>query len=204
MSFRQVYFRITSGYKYGDCWQSPQAEHAFREESRSLFTEMGWVLEQSKTSGICDTARRGQQELYLHPMNFSGVVDVKEIPRIETALAKATTFLFRNTDIYEEYLDLNDEEYWAMLETNRDKVIAAILSRYRTKRCNLYIVESQVLQIARNFTIHRLSDKEDQHNIANLFVHSLVDQLVEQGCLVTAKTRKGLGIRAATAKDKPA
>lgn len=40
--------------------------------------------------------------------------------------------------------------------------------------------------------------KEGNHDLANRFVEELVGQLIQDGLLVTAKTRNGPGIRTAT------
>ena len=42
------------------------------------------------------------------------------------------------------------------------------------------------------------SVKEGKHNLANRFVGELMEQLVQDGLLVTTKTRNGPGVRTAT------
>ena len=74
----------------------------------------------------------------------------------------------------------------------------AILERCRTKRKILYITGPVVLNVAQNFSVHRLCDKEGNHDLANRFVEEMVGQLIQDGLLVTAKTRNGPGIRTAT------
>ena len=54
------------------------------------------------------------------------------------------------------------------------------------------------VNVAQKFSIHRLCDKEGKHNLANRFVGELMEQLVQDGLLVTTKTRNGLGVRTAT------
>lgn len=202
MGYRQVYFRIDSKYTYSEGWANDEeAAAAFCEETRQLFQSAGWAVQISSNSSICDTAVKGQQELYLHPMNFSGVILEEEIPGIETLLARATTFRCRRTDCFEKYLELNDEDYWTLLETQRDEIIAAILERYRTKRKNLFKVGEAATGIARQFTIRRLCDKEGNRNKANLYVSQLIEELIADGRLLTTKTKNGWGIRTATEKE---
>jgi len=203
MGYRKVYFRIRSKYAYGSGWaDDAEAANAFREESRRLFQEGGWTIQPGKADrGECDTAVKGQQDLYLHPMNFSGVVSEDEIPEIEAMLERASTFRCDGTDRYEKYLDLSDEEYWALLKSRKDEIVAAILERYKTKRRNLYKVGEAAMGIAAQFTVHRLCDKEGNHNKANLYVGQLIDELIADGRLLTARTKRGTGVRTATEKE---
>lgn len=204
MGYRQVYFRINSKYTYGNGWAGDdEAANAFRDETRKLFQEGGWTIQPGReSSGICDTAIKGQQELYLHPMNFSGVISEDEIPMAEALLARATTFRCNGTDCYEEYLDLSDEDYWALLKSKKEEIVAVILEQYKTKRRNLYKVGEAALGITQRFTVHRLCDKDGNHNKANLYVSQLIEELIADGRLITAHTKNGTGIRAATEKER--
>lgn len=200
-TYHQVYFRISSSYNYKTGWRTCDDNASFRQETRRIFSNAGWTLEVDDRECVCDTVRKDCQELYLHPMNFSGVVSDTEIPQIEAILAGAETFRHRDTDLYEEYFDLNDEEYWSRLESQRQEIETAILERYRTKRSNLYIAEGQAQAIAVKFTVNRLCDKLGYHNKANLYVGQLIEEMIADGRLVTAKTRHGLGVRTATKRD---
>lgn len=127
-----------------------------------------------------------------------GSLGVDEIPAIQELLKNAKTFHCYGYDCYERYWELTDEEYLARLESKREEIMQAILERCRTKRKNLYITGPVVLNVAQNFSVHRLCDKEGNHDLANRFVEELVGQLIQDGLLVTAKTRNGPGIRTAT------
>jgi len=199
MGYRQVYFRINSKYAYGSGWSNDdEATEAFKEETRRLFQEDGWTLQISKNSSVCDTAVKGLQELYLHPMHFSGVILEEEIPKIEALLAKAATFQHRGTDCYEAYLELSDEDYWTLLETQKAEITAVILEQFKTKRRNLYKSGEATMNIAQRFMVHRLCDKEGNRNKANLYVSQLIESLIAEGRLITARTKSGTGIRTAT------
>lgn len=202
MSYRRTYFRIhADGYMPG--WSSQIASNQFDTECRTLFPTVGWEVHPGR-DGICDTVTKGDQELYLHPQSFSGVIREDEVQSIRELLAKAKTFRCYHIDFYEEYLDINDDEYWALLESKREEITAAILENYKTKRSNLYIVAPVTLRIAERFSVRRVCDKDNHHNLANRFVGDIVTQLLEQGLLVKANTTHGEGIRAATAKEKKA
>lgn len=184
-------------------WINETASDRFRAECRELFQTAGWELHPGYR-GICDTVIKGSQDLYLHPQEFSGVILDSEVQRIKDLPAKAKTFQCYHVDFYEEYLDINDEEYRALLETKREEITAALLKSYKTKRSNLYIVDPVAPDIAERFSVRRICDKENHHNIAYRFVSDIVDQLLEQGLLVTAKATHGDGIRATTDKEKKA
>ena len=81
MEYRKVYFRIRSRYQFDSGWPAETDAAKFHEESRSLFQSAGWDLQPGGDS-TSDTVTKGWQELYLHPMNFSGIIDMDEIPAI--------------------------------------------------------------------------------------------------------------------------
>ena len=199
MSYRNVYFRIKSRYHFDCGWLCESDKLAFKSETRLLFQQGGWSVEEGNSSGCGDTVTMGMQDLYLHPMNFDGVVKEESIAAISALLAKAQTFSCYAVDLYEEYLDLSDDAYWALLESKREEITSVILERYRTKRKNLFVTGPVVMSIANQFSVHRICDKNGHHDKAHLFVSELIDQLIAQGKLITADTRSGRGIRTAKA-----
>ena len=202
MEYREVYFRIRSSYQYDSGWPDEKDAQSFRAETRALFQKAGWELHPGRErSGVCDTVTKGQQNLYLHPMNFSGVIRTDEIPRLQALLAGAQTFQCEGVDCYERYWELTDEEYMARLEARREEIIEAILERYQTKRKNLYVTGPAERSIVKQFSVHRLCDKDGKNNLANRYVGELVEQLIQEGQLVTAETRNGRGIRTAVGTE---
>ena len=202
MEYREVYFRIRSSYQYDSYWPDEKDAQSFQAETRALFQKAGWELHPSRErSGVCDTVTKGQQNLYLHPMNFSGVIRTDEIPRLQALLAGAQTFQCEGVDCYERYWELTDEEYMAQLEARRVEIIEAILERYQTKRKNLYVTGPAEQSIVKQFSVHRLCDKDGKNDLANRYVGELVEQLIQEGQLVTAETRNGRGIRTAVGTE---
>lgn len=199
MSYRMVYFRISSsGYTSG--WSSDQEKNAFREESRRMFKELGWDVHKEKMGGI-DKAVRNPQELYLHPDCFSGVVDEAGIQSLQEHLAKAQTFRCYAVDQCEEYADMSDAEYRAALEARREEITAAILERYRTKKPGSYILRIVANPIDKQFEILRLCDKTRRNSVGKSFVIELINQLIQEGRMICAKTPEGPGIRTATEEE---
>lgn len=202
MAYRKVYFRIESDYKWNVGYSSDAKKQQFRDESSALFRSAGWEIESDARDCISHTAVKGLQKLYLHPMNFSGVIDEEEVPHIEALIATARSFHCRATDRYEEFFDMSDDAYLAYLESKRTEITAAILERCRTKRRNLYFPSDAVTEVADRFSVNRLCDQEGRHNKANLFVGDLVDELIRQNKLVTAQKNGKVFIRTAMKADK--
>ena len=201
MTYRKVYFRIqTHAYGYGSGWSSEADETAFDNECRSLFQQLGWTLRPGSNGG-CYTVTKDRQDLYLHPFNFSGVMDEANIRPLQEQLSKGKTFQCYAVDYYEEYADLSDEEYRAVLEAKREEITAFILEQCRTKRTNLYITAPVALHFAEHFEICRLCDREQHNAVGKRFMSELIDQLLKEGRLVSAETTHGAGIRTATARE---
>ena len=201
MAYRKVYFRIqTYAYGYDSGWSSEADEAAFDNECCGLFQQLGWTLHPGSNGG-CDTVTKDRQDLYLHPFNFSGVMDEASIQPLQEQLSKGKTFRGYAVDCYEEYADLSDEEYRAALEAKREEITAFILEQCRTKRTNLYITAPVALHFAEHFEICRLCDRERHNAVGNRFMTELIDQLLKEGRLVSAETTHGAGIRTATARE---
>lgn len=197
MEYRNVYFRINSRYQFDSGWPTESDDAEFQEETRRLFQSAGWDLNPGG-NGVCDIVTKGQQDLYLHPMNFSGVIEMGEVPAIQELLKDAKTFHCYRCDYRERYWELSDEEYLAQLESKREEITQTILEQCRTKRKNLFITDPVAWNIAQKFSVRRLCDKRGWNDLADRFVKELMEQLVQDGLLVTAETRNGLGIRTAT------
>ena len=98
MSYRKTYFRInTDGYMPG--WSSEAAGDRFHAECRDLFQTAGWAVHPGHNGGS-DIALKGNQDLYLHPQNFSGVILDSEVQPIRELLAKAKAFQCYHVDFY--------------------------------------------------------------------------------------------------------
>ena len=200
MAYRKVYFRIqTYAYDYDSGWSSEADKAAFDSECRDLFQQLGWTLHPGSNGG-CDTVTKDRQDLYLHPFNFSGVMDEANIQPLQEQLSKGRTFRCYAVDCYEEYADLGDEEYRAALEAKREEITAFILEQCRTKRTNLYITDPVAPHFAEHFEIRRLCDREWHNAVGNRFMSELINQLLQEGRLVSAETTHGAGIRTATAR----
>ena len=201
MPYQEMYFYLDSDYKHGRGYSSPEAKEAFCSEINRLFTEAGWEIRTGSGSGACDSAVKGKQDLYLHPMMVSGVMLKDEVGAVEQILRNGTTFRLREIRGFDEYQDMEDDDYRVWLESKHDEIEAAILEKYRTKRKNLYVTGYTASSIAKPFEIKRIQSAHKSGDIAELYVGQLVQELIERGKLVTAETRHGTGIRTATVAE---
>ncbi len=210
MKYRSTYFRIRAeGYiidpARGTDWASNSTKETFIAESRALFQSQGWTLHPGREiGGVCDTVSKGKQELYLHPMNFSGVIREDEIQALKALMEKARTFRCYHVDLYEEYLDVSDEEYLELLESRKDEITDVILKYCQSRRSNRYLTGPVASDIAVRTAPKRVGDQGYSNKTAINFMGGLIGQLVEKGLLVTADTAQGPGIRTATEKEQRA
>ena len=195
MSYKQTYFKIICGEYRLDGWRSAAGAAAFTAETLRLFTDAGWTAVKDGGGGACNRVRKGKQELYLHPLQFVGVVREEEVQEIEAMLSWAKTFCFWGTNTQYEYLELSDEEYLAWLDAQRSQIEAALLECYESKRKGVYISADQGTHIVWQFTLHRFSDKWDSREMAKRFIVDLIKQMIGDGRLEAARTIHGLGLR---------
>lgn len=198
MTYREIGISIHSAYSQG--WPDDISQRAFRTETRKLFRDAGWQVEEKQLdSGHCDTVRNGKDALYLHPDLFSGVMQEDHIPELQRLLSGANTFRVLGTDLYRECFDLTDEEYRQRLEEQTERIDNAILEACKTKRKNLFHTGSIALNIGQQFAVRRLTDWEQSGSyIAEGCVGERIEQLIADGRLITTQTRYGQGLRTAT------
>ena len=198
MTYREIGISIRSAYSQG--WPDDISQRAFRTETRKLFRDAGWQVEETPLeSGHCDTVRNGKDALYLHPDLFSGVMQEDHIPELQRLLSGANTFRVLGTDLRRECFGLTDEEYRQRLEEQAGQIDNAILEACQTKRKNLFHTGSIAERIGRQFVIRRLPDWERSGPyIAEGYVGERIEQLIADGRLITAQTRYSQGLRTAT------
>ena len=198
MAYREIGISIRSAYSQG--WPDDASQLEFRTETRKLFRDAGWQVEETPLdSGHCDTVRNGKDALYLHPDLFSGVMQEEHIPELQRLLSSAATFRVLGIDLHMECFDLTDEECRQRLEEQAGQIDDAILETCKTKRKNLFRTGPIAERIGRQFTVRRLTDWEQSGPyIAEGYVGERIEQFIADGRLITAQTRYGQGLRTAT------
>ncbi len=202
MAYRNAYFRIHSRYQPNDGWKNDEDKSEFQQEVRKILGTLGWKIQADKNGG-CDSATKGLQDLYFHPQVFSGIISEDEIVVLEDAFLRAQSFQCCQVDIYEEYLELSDDEYRTHLEKQKEDIVKAVLDLCTTKQKNLYRTGSVAEAVAKSFAVNRISDKRRLDSVGISFVHNVIEELISRGHLVTAKTKHGMGLRTVPHKDIP-
>lgn len=205
-----VYFRLDSGYVWGGDHpgMSKEKEDAFFAEARRLFSEAGYEIKPIKYTK-CPGIVKEFTDLYCHPMDLSGYCEVSRIPEIEAILAKGTTFTHRRTDTYKQVYPYNREqeiEYYR--QTFRDYIHNELLSRFTTKRRNLYKSQREVIErLANQIRIHTI-----KHTLGvscgdpcEAYIYEEYKEMVTKGLLIEGEKPVGVGkiklCRSANAKE---
>lgn len=205
-----VYFRLDSGYVWGGDHpgMSQDKEDAFFAEARRLFSEAGYEIKPIKYTE-CPGIVKEFTDLYCHPMDLSGYCEENRIPEIEAILAKGTTFKHRCTDTYKQVYPYNREqetEYYR--QTFRDYIHNELLSRFTTKRRNLYkpqreVIERLACQIRINTIKHTLG--VSCGDPCETYIYELYKEMVAKGLLIEGEKPIGIGkiklCRSANAKE---
>lgn len=184
-----VYFRLDSGYVWGGDHpgMSKEKEDAFFAEARRLFSEAGYEIKPIKYTE-CPGIVKEFTDLYCHPMDLSGYCEESRIPEIEAILAKGTTFTHRRTDTYKQVYPYNREqeiEYYR--QTFRDYIHNELLSRFTTKRRNLYKSQREVVeQLADQIRIDTIEHSSviSSGNPCETYIHELYKEMVTKGLLI--------------------
>lgn len=195
--YQKVYFYIDSTYEWGKGFPNRTARIAFHEEAKRIFRCAGWEIIPGSSAAESDTAVKGKQSLYLHPMEFTGVILAEEIAAVRNALRSARNFRLRNIGQFEMYQDMSDKEYAAYLESRREEIIKDILLHYKTRRRDLFYTCDMSESIGREYRIYRVGHDDRYGDRAFQYVSELIDELINDGRLRTGNTKNGRGIRTA-------
>lgn len=143
----KVHFRIETklyhfndGFgRYGEDSRERKAE-AFYSEAQKALESIGFVVSQSWLGGSCPRAIREKEELYLHPMDFSGDLKKSSVGEVGNALEKVSAEVFKVSwvDLYETVYDMTSREYEDYLRSKEKEIEKMLMEIARTKRSNLY------------------------------------------------------------------
>ena len=203
--YQMTCFYITGDYEWGRGYSTKAAANTFHTEAADLFSEVGWQIQQGDSSrGICDTAVRNLESLYLHPMQFSGIILESSIPEIQGIIKKGQSFRYGGIYQGEKYIEMSDEAYRKYLESRRGEIQTAILERFKTKRRNLFRTGDHSDAIARPFMLCRMEARENSgKDLSVLYVRELIEEMVADGRLTESPTRYGRGLRTTGALRAP-
>ena len=197
MEYKNVYFRIQSGYKWGEGMERDKVD-AFYSEVKTLFEEAKWTVKDHGGHGVCPTVQNGLSYLYCHPMDISGVVGKDAIDSVESVLKSGKTFKHYNTDVYDTIIDMSDAAYSEHLNKHLADIRSDIIEAFKTKRSNLYIQEfnigSVLSKVCHKWQIYRIQNGDkwrDKDSIVHRVVSELFSELVDDGLIVSGDLAKG-------------
>lgn len=198
MNYRNVHFRLESGYRWGIGLDQSKSEE-FHEEINNLFIDAGWEIKQKEFSCACPEAEKGKNRLYLHPMDASGELQEDMVSEVEEILSKGKTFKHYHTDIYEILYDMSDEEYQSWLNERKENIEKDILEAFATKRKNLFITNtSGVIQnVKEKYHLPRVQQhiNRSSNDIEWKYTRDIFEQMIKRGKFAIAETKNGLGYR---------
>lgn len=203
-AYRNVYFRINSGYEWGKGMPEEKST-AFFKEMKAIFSAKGFQI-QPDEYGSCPTFINGKTRLYCHPQELSGRCDEDLIPQIEALLSSGKTFTHTGTDRFELIYDLTPEqevEYYKLKYAGRiEKMLTSLFytgdkRRYKS-RCSLIDDLAGQLQIS---TVKH--GTELSFNPVLQYVHFAYRLLVLHGILIERKGKDGELCRSALRDEIP-
>lgn len=196
MKYFKVYFRIKSAYQGYSGFENDEQSKAFHAEVAATFASDNWEITPGQSGCYSDTAKKEKQELYLHPMNFSGVIREDNIEHLRILLSADTLQSFHcyHVDLYNEYKDMTDDEYLSLLHTREQEIETALLTSCQTKRKNLYAVGDVVGMVSDKFSVPRLGQRDglDEEHIV---VREVFNRLTRTGAIEVSQTKYGEGYR---------
>jgi hypothetical protein len=104
-NLRQVYFRIDSPYVWGK-GISQENSDIIEAEAKEIISLIGLTLlpDNLKTVSQCPPEGiRGHENLYMHPMSFSGILSLETFEKAKEVIEnyKSKIFKVRAIDVYE-------------------------------------------------------------------------------------------------------
>jgi hypothetical protein len=199
-TYVKTYFRIEAGYVWSK-GMSQEDSKRFKDEIKEILSNIGFVFDDKEERyGGCPEGFRGFENLYCHPQSLSGYASTESVPIIEEAIRSAKSFRLYHIDTYEEIKNYTEEEFQQVLEEKRDEITARLLEACTTKRSNLYVTGSFLLDFGSGVRTHDRFRNPLKGIEAN-YINSLFQSLVDSGRIVTCQTRGGIGYR--TVKEQP-
>lgn len=186
----QVYFRLNQKvYEWGRGWTGIMSKEDYYNAVEAFFRSIGFIILSSRWGADCPTAYKGKEHIYLHPMDFSGVVLKTSVGKIAEALESTDKNLFdcRFVDLYHTIYDIGEYEYTAYLDGQCEKIDNLLLEAATTKRSNLYKNRWDVINsVAGEVALHRI-DKTENYELCQdtqSFVRGRIVALQKKGYII--------------------
>jgi hypothetical protein len=104
-NLKKVFFRLNSPYVWGE-GMSESSHEVFKKEALEILKKLDFhIAQDGSRSFSCPEGVRGEENLYMHPMDFSGILSeenyLKAKQIIEFAALESSIFSIRTIDVYE-------------------------------------------------------------------------------------------------------
>ena len=191
--YQKVYFRIESGYVWGQGMPESLKE-LFRQSIRTFLTKHGFEIDEPEDKMRCIEGKRGFESLYCHPQSLSGFIAKDKIDELEADLQNSgyTGFKYLRSDRYEDMKNYTPEELESELEAIDGEIEGNMLDMYRTKRKNLFRSTTQIYDYANELAkkLQTTLEADVKKYVGEKFL-----RLVRDGKLIEAETRIGKAYR---------
>lgn len=189
--YAKVYFRIKANYYHYPFTDYPgrdQDKDRFYSEVKEIFDKLGWKWNRNdKRSGIAPEVFFEKETLYLHPLQFAGVIRKNNIKKLAENLINHKTFKLEYVDVYETYRDISSEEYVKYLETCKNSIRIRLLAAATPFGMNKYVLKEKVIStVVSDVYIPRI-ESTDIDELSCLegptfhFVNSIFEELEAEG-----------------------
>jgi hypothetical protein len=151
----------------------------------------------------CPEGERGFENLYCHPTSVTGYLAQDQINEVVSALSSAQSFKLWKADTHEHVMNYTEDEFRQELYNRHEHIVNEILEYCTTKRSNLYVDSSFVKHVQTGIPIHNKFPTGNRlQGIALNYVAATLQSLVDNGAIITANTRNGIGYRTVQDKSK--
>ena len=195
--YRNTYIRIRNAYPD---WKTADAD-AFYAELEALFTSAGFDIQRSRY-GAPNAVKDGTS-IYCHPQNLSGWMVEADVPALTDHLSQATTFRVVMVDGYKRGYNYTPGEFAEALAASHDAVRELLLTKFRTKRRNLYIPDDKLvyLQTALGFFRSGVIGSTELEKMELGYIRHVMNELVDEGRIFRATKGYRTLYRTRTARD---
>ena len=113
-NLRKVFFRLNSPYVWGQ-GISQENSDIIEAEAKDILHKIGFEIAPNSISFACPEGIKGCENLYMHPMSFSGILSLESFEKAKEVIEnyESKIFTVRCIDVYEidshhiKYIDSN-------------------------------------------------------------------------------------------------
>lgn len=145
--YTRAYIHVESAYKLGKGWTSRKDAEAFDKEMEKVFTAAGYTVVKGEREGFCDSLRDdGKTDVYMHPMEFTGVFRDGDVLKIQALLDSCETVNRTKIQYSNPLYKLDGETYRNMIYDDAERIAERILQYPKHQR---YDAEFDFARVAR-------------------------------------------------------